>query len=771
MAITSKYIIFTYTLLSSFGGLAQTYKVEEVLYTFGFIEVPKLNSTYDDFSPQMIGDQIIFTSGRESNLVLLGENNWGKTGFYNVFSATIKKSDSIVINHSVPQPFSAKIANNNHTGPVSFTPSGDTIFYTQLSERKKRIKEERHPQLYMAIKKDGEWVDHQLLPFCNEKYSYGHPAWDDKHEQLYFSSTQPGGKGGKDIYSAVYKTGNWMPLIDSEVNTEYDEMFPFKVGADLFFASNRPGGKGELDVYWKLVGSTEPIKNMKDLNTPGDDFGLFINANQNQGFLSRKIAGNDDLIMLTIERKVSVTNELAGKFLFRNIGTAASNLEILLLNEEDPMFELFTDENGEFRFRDLPLANYTIQTISEANLELVLFNEKGEATTYLLQDAYGKFQYKKIDLSQAGTTFLLSKMNAGSEKSFTTISGQFVYELLPGEYADSLKVMLVDAEGNIVFTEYSDARGNFNFKNVPLNHNYIITTENVEEDMFAFIFNGDGEVLTQLKQNEKAQLVYKKIKNDYADNLQVLADEEDVFELETMVVTGNFNYRKLEGQFSNGLMVYLFNEEGILLDSTVTSEGGKFMFRGLSPDLNYQFKMREDNSELEMEEFTLFVEDRYGNVVADLYRGGEGFFINKKFEIETNYTLAKIELKDELFQFQSNKNSVSFSVYFDINSSYASLSSNQGLISLTEELKLNTNTAVKIAAYSDCRSSNHYNLWLSERRGNRLKEYFLNHGISSDRISVLAFGESQLVNDCKEDDLCPEEEHAKNRRVEIIVQK
>ncbi|MFT4602850.1 MAG: outer membrane protein OmpA-like peptidoglycan-associated protein, partial [Arenicella sp.] len=52
-----------------------------------------------------------------------------------------------------------------------------------------------------------------------------------------------------------------------------------------------------------------------------------------------------------------------------------------------------------------------------------------------------------------------------------------------------------------------------------------------------------------------------------------------------------------------------------------------------------------------------------------------------------------------------------------------------------------------------------------------LKDYLLQKGISSSRISVKAFGESKLINNCPDVDSCPDEEHAKNRRVEIIISK
>ena len=160
-----------------------------------------------------------------------------------------------------------------------------------------------------------------------------------------------------------------------------------------------------------------------------------------------------------------------------------------------------------------------IKIVREEDVELTLFDKSGAPITNLLQDGNGLFQYKKIDFEAAGTLSMLKEMNQGISMDFSDISGQFVFENIPGMYGDSLKVMLVDEDGNIVFTEYSDARGNFTFKNIPLDKNYTITTETVEEDMFLLVYNEKGEVYTQLKSNENGQYVFKKIKQNYANNL------------------------------------------------------------------------------------------------------------------------------------------------------------------------------------------------------------------------------------------------------------
>lgn len=749
------------------AGFGQTYKVEEVTYKFEIHPVQGINSQYNDFSPVALGDKLIFTSGRESNLVLEGENNWGKTGFINVFEASFKEGIQIDAVPGAASLFSEQIANNNHTGPVCFTATGDTLFFTQLAERQKRQKEVRYPQLFMAIRVDGKWENIQKLPFCDESASFGHPSWDPVKSTLYFASSMKGGKGGKDIYSVRLSNGTWETPKNLNINTEADEMFPHISGGDLFFSSNRTGGKGGLDIYWKMLNTPVPVQNLEALNGPDDDHGLFISIDKGIGFFATKQDGNDDIFMLTVERNVRITNELMGQFTYRKLGTKATDLNIELLYEDEMVMTTATNEEGVFSFRELPYENYTIKSAADDNLELVLFNKEGDPVTYLIQDGNGLFQYKKINLQQAGTLGLMSEMGVDDNMEFGKIDGQFAYENLPGVYSDSMRVMLVDENGEIAFETYTDKRGNFSFNQIPTNTNYIITTEDVQENMYLFIFDEEGKVVTQLKQNNNGQFVFKKIDPDYANNLQYLASTEEVFELNTMTLTGNFNYRELEGQFSGGLTVYLYDENGFLLDSAITNEKGEFRFNSLDPKKSYLFKMNEDDPNFVISDFNLYVEDRYGNVVADLVRGSEGFFEFRKLEQVAGNNLNTKD--EENLDFALSGQGVD--IFFESNSSYANLKGNQDLQGLIGQLKTDADLNIQIFAYADPRATETYNQWLSERRGERVKNYLIRNGISPSRITVVAYGESKATVTCENGEDCDDQELAKNRKVQVVIVK
>ena len=78
-----------------------------------------------------------------------------------------------------------------------------------------------------------------------------------------------------------------------------------------------------------------------------------------------------------------------------------------------------------------------------------------------------------------------------------------------------------------------------------------------------------------------------------------------------------------------------------------------------------------------------------------------------------------------------------------------------------------------IRSHTDCRASMAYNEKLSDNRAKATRQYLIERGISSDRLTAKGYGESQLVNDCgcepDNDSSCSELEHQKNRRSEFII--
>lgn len=82
-----------------------------------------------------------------------------------------------------------------------------------------------------------------------------------------------------------------------------------------------------------------------------------------------------------------------------------------------------------------------------------------------------------------------------------------------------------------------------------------------------------------------------------------------------------------------------------------------------------------------------------------------------------------------------------------------------------ESLKAWGDGKVEVAGHTDSRGSERYNMSLSLRRANAVRDYLIGKGIAADRLITKAYGESQPVADND-----TEEGRSKNRRVELAPQ-
>ncbi|MBE8724126.1 OmpA family protein [Flavobacterium hungaricum] len=80
------------------------------------------------------------------------------------------------------------------------------------------------------------------------------------------------------------------------------------------------------------------------------------------------------------------------------------------------------------------------------------------------------------------------------------------------------------------------------------------------------------------------------------------------------------------------------------------------------------------------------------------------------------------------------------------------------------------NIRIKIESHTDSRGKDAYNLKLSDNRAKSTRDYILSQGIDASRIeSAIGYGESRLINKCKNGVKCTEEEHVLNRRSDFII--
>lgn len=759
-----RFVLIFFFILSGFLVSAQTYEIKEVTMSGTMTEIKEINTDGTDFAPFVSGNKIYFTSNREFDMFNLGENNWKKGGFLNVYSAEFKGEISPESKFKDVELVSEKLKTESHTGPVCLSATGDTIFFTQVVINGKKSKKNKfRPQLFMAVKNGSQWSNIQALPFNISTASFGHPAFDSKKQRLYFASDMEGGAGQKDIYYSDLVNGVWgQPVNMKDINTSANELFPFVVDGHIFFASDREGGEGGLDVYWKnMMQPNDAVQTITGLNSPADDFGIFVFPGIKTGYISSNKSGQDDIYFLNIEKKITVQNELAGQFTFRNLNGQASDLKVMIVDEDGEfLYETTTDSNGEFMFRNLNIeGTYSIKAISEEDLNLIIYDINGNPVIDLVSDEKGNFTYKKLEFAASGLPGLIPENMLEPGMDFGHLSGQLVYENIPGKYPANVAVKLYDEDGNVAFTVTTDNSGNFDFRKLSLEENYILRIDETTEEVVLLIFDKYGNVVAQLKANDSGQFIYRKLNGEHQKGLALLEEKEEIFELETQTISGYFEYKKLTGISAEGLTIYAFNDDGILLDSTHTDSKGEFRFRSLPTGTNILFKIDENDPNLKLDDFTLYIYDRYGKKVAGLSRGQSGYFIYKPLGFAEN-NLTQISEDSLGIDLALTTNYEVVKVYFDSNQSNVKPEDVSELNALYKILIANPNLRMEINAYADARASDDYNLVLSQKRGDWIVEYMVKKGIPRSRFIVNAYGETVLVDETND---------AANRRAEIRV--
>jgi outer membrane protein OmpA-like peptidoglycan-associated protein/tetratricopeptide (TPR) repeat protein len=76
---------------------------------------------------------------------------------------------------------------------------------------------------------------------------------------------------------------------------------------------------------------------------------------------------------------------------------------------------------------------------------------------------------------------------------------------------------------------------------------------------------------------------------------------------------------------------------------------------------------------------------------------------------------------------------------------------------------------IDIRSHTDSRSSAKSNLILSDKRAKSIVSWLVKNGVDSTRLRGKGYGESKLINKCKDGVKCSEEEHLLNRRSEFVI--
>jgi tetratricopeptide (TPR) repeat protein len=206
------------------------------------------NTESSDYGGTLKDNKLYIVSARNDNRRTYG---WNQQPFLDIYTLT-KSSDG---SYQTATLMNDEINTKYHEGLVSFSPDGNTMYFSRESYFEKMFVKDSITKnmysvlhLYKAQKLGDDWDNVEGFPINSKNYSVKHPSVSADGKTLYFASDMPGGFGNFDIYKAsINEDGSLGDAINlgQKVNTEGQEMFPYiSSNGTIYFSSNGHLGLG-----------------------------------------------------------------------------------------------------------------------------------------------------------------------------------------------------------------------------------------------------------------------------------------------------------------------------------------------------------------------------------------------------------------------------------------------------------------------------------------------------------------------------------------------
>ena len=378
-----------------------------------------INTAAQEFSPLLFGQGLIFSSNRKNGNIQPATYGWDGHGFEEVFwiknrgdlfdinpqsiKTDVERNLTLTIdktpatsndNNTLAQKialskigpaanaiplFSGLPKGRGHSGPISISDNGNTIYFT-------RNRNEKTKGVYLleicSVKRTAlGWGLPKVLSFNEKRSSSFHPAINEAGTVLYFASDREGGMGGADIYKVEKTTDSTWSAAENmgpRVNTQGDEVFPTVNGNDLFYSSNGWGGLGGLDLFKTTqLPKANPSNLGYPVNSSADDFGYVSTADGREGYFSSNRFGSDDLFGYKYEQ---YTRELIGTIMDAETRKIQPGIQMKLYLIDESGNKSWVDSTesdalGHYKFNIRPNEKYVVAIDGNAEIKADISGE------------------------------------------------------------------------------------------------------------------------------------------------------------------------------------------------------------------------------------------------------------------------------------------------------------------------------------------------------------------------------------------------------------
>lgn len=602
--------------------------------------VQELNTKYNDFAPAACKDKIIFASSRFSKDSTV--YTYTGDGFEDLYETRLNQTSNIW----APPIKLTGINTKYNDGTFTFDANRNTAYIMQCNGKKGV---EKNCNIYTSEYNEGtnSWSTPKKFQYSSSSYSSGHPTISPDGNTLYFSSNNPVGKGGTDIWMTKrnLETNKWEEPINigPPINTPYNEMFPYMFDeTGLYFASDGHLGFGGLDLYYseKKDSVFEKPKNLKTpFNSSGDDFGIVV-LTPNSGFFTSNRpggVGDDDLYFYDFKKiEIIASGRVVNKDTYAPIPEAIVVITNLQTGVADT---LITDSVGIYAYPFMEAnKEYEILTFKAdyLNPEKKMVSTLGITQNTFMDSIHG------YDIN-----FIMNRIEEGKEYEIRDIYydlDKFDLRLVSVQELNNLiNIMNNNPDVCIQINSHTDERASDEY-NIELSNNraksvvdYLIS-HGIDEKRLAWQGWGETKMVYPHAQNEEEHQANRRTNFTIVNIEQLHLGEKAHFEKKTVdrVVKAQGNAEpKVEGVI---FRIQLAASRSILHNSTFSNVTKAFpgieTYNSKHPDGYYKFTLGQFNSLQEAEDMKVKIDELGYNSYIVAYNNGERIPINDAVRIK-----------------------------------------------------------------------------------------------------------------------------------------
>lgn len=255
-----------------------------------------VNQPFEDFSPVVKGNALYYTSLKSNDATIVNKKE-RLASFGQIYKAVQQGND-----FSKGEAISENVNTAGfHVGDPTFTPDGNTMYYTQCTETDTRS---FNCKIMRSKLENRVWTKGEDAGAANDLiFSSTQPAYGKNNEGdavIYFASNRNIEKGFDIYYAKINADGSLGKArsLGSQVNSRRDEASPFFDLATntLYFSSKGWKNIGGFDVFkstWDKAGDwTEPENLGTPINSSADDIYFSVNGDKvAKGYLASNRSG------------------------------------------------------------------------------------------------------------------------------------------------------------------------------------------------------------------------------------------------------------------------------------------------------------------------------------------------------------------------------------------------------------------------------------------------------------------------------------------------